>query len=90
VTKVRVTLSRDGRQQVLEADKVVQAIGFQPRVEGYGLGGAAGFVKILSDGEHGELIGAHLIGPGGVRADAPVSGRPERRRVRLMRAVPPS
>ncbi len=25
------------RQQVLEADKVLQAIGFQPRVEGYGL-----------------------------------------------------
>ena len=35
--KVRVTVSRDGRQQVLEADKVLQAIGFQPRVEGYGL-----------------------------------------------------
>ncbi|AWS47287.1 dihydrolipoyl dehydrogenase [Streptosporangium sp. 'caverna'] len=170
--KVRVTVSRDGRQQVLEADKVLQAIGFQPRVEGYGLdrtgvaltergaididsrgrtnvphifavgdvtaklmlahaaeamgivaaetiagaetmeldyvmipratycqpqiasfgfteaqarelgfdvkvakfpfsanakahglGDAVGFVKILSDGEHGELIGAHLIGP---------------------------
>ncbi|MEU9833334.1 dihydrolipoyl dehydrogenase [Streptosporangium sp. NPDC048047] len=35
--KVRVTVSRDGSQQVLEADKVMQAIGFQPRVEGYGL-----------------------------------------------------
>jgi dihydrolipoamide dehydrogenase len=34
---VRVTVSRDGQQQVLEADKVLQAIGFQPRVEGYGL-----------------------------------------------------
>jgi len=34
---VRITVSRDGRQQVLEADKVLQAIGFQPRVEGYGL-----------------------------------------------------
>ncbi|MCP2323828.1 dihydrolipoamide dehydrogenase [Hamadaea flava] len=35
--KVRVTVTKDGRQQVLEADKVLQAIGFAPRVEGYGL-----------------------------------------------------
>ncbi|MCP2260706.1 dihydrolipoamide dehydrogenase [Streptoalloteichus tenebrarius] len=35
--KVRVTVTRNGAQQVLEADKVLQAIGFQPRVEGYGL-----------------------------------------------------
>jgi dihydrolipoamide dehydrogenase len=35
--KVRVTVSRDGREAVLEADKVLQAIGFAPRVEGYGL-----------------------------------------------------
>jgi dihydrolipoamide dehydrogenase len=34
---VRVTVSRGGEQQVLEADKVLQAIGFQPRVTGYGL-----------------------------------------------------
>ncbi|TDP97302.1 dihydrolipoyl dehydrogenase [Labedaea rhizosphaerae] len=34
---VRVTVSKDGQQQVLEADKVLSAIGFQPRVEGYGL-----------------------------------------------------
>ncbi|HEY8371411.1 MAG TPA: dihydrolipoyl dehydrogenase [Pseudonocardiaceae bacterium] len=34
---VRVTVSRNGERQVLEADKVLQAIGFQPRVEGYGL-----------------------------------------------------
>ncbi|MFE7775172.1 dihydrolipoyl dehydrogenase [Streptomyces sp. NPDC057445] len=36
-SKVRVTVSRDGQQQVLEADKVLQAIGFQPNVTGYGL-----------------------------------------------------
>ncbi|GAA1258151.1 dihydrolipoyl dehydrogenase [Kitasatospora nipponensis] len=36
-TKVRVTVTRDGQQQVLEADKVLQAIGFAPRVQGYGL-----------------------------------------------------
>ncbi|WP_331766634.1 dihydrolipoyl dehydrogenase [Embleya sp. NBC_00896] len=35
--KVRVTVTRDGQQQVLEADKVMQAIGFAPRVTGYGL-----------------------------------------------------
>ncbi|GLZ13049.1 dihydrolipoyl dehydrogenase [Actinomadura sp. NBRC 104425] len=36
VVKVTVT-GKDGAQQVLEADKVLQAIGFQPNVEGYGL-----------------------------------------------------
>ncbi|MFJ9822110.1 dihydrolipoyl dehydrogenase [Streptomyces sp. NPDC101151] len=35
--KARVTVSRDGQRQVLEADKVLQAIGFQPNVTGYGL-----------------------------------------------------
>jgi dihydrolipoamide dehydrogenase len=36
--KVRVTVSgKDGAQQVLEADKVLQAIGFAPNVDGYGL-----------------------------------------------------
>lgn len=29
----------------------------------HGLGDATGFVKILSDARHGELLGAHLIGP---------------------------
>ncbi|GAA2299728.1 dihydrolipoyl dehydrogenase [Nonomuraea roseoviolacea subsp. roseoviolacea] len=36
-SSVKVTVTRDGQQQVLEADKVLQAIGFQPRVDGYGL-----------------------------------------------------
>ncbi|MCX5366371.1 dihydrolipoyl dehydrogenase [Streptomyces sp. NBC_00124] len=36
--KVRVTVTgKDGAQQVLEADKVLQAIGFAPNVTGYGL-----------------------------------------------------
>jgi dihydrolipoamide dehydrogenase len=36
--KVRVTVTgKDGQSKVLEADKVLQAIGFQPRVSGYGL-----------------------------------------------------
>jgi dihydrolipoamide dehydrogenase len=36
--KVRVTVAdNQGQRQVLEADRVLQAIGFSPRVEGYGL-----------------------------------------------------
>ena len=36
--KVRVTVTgKDGAQQVLETDKVLQAIGFAPNVDGYGL-----------------------------------------------------
>jgi dihydrolipoamide dehydrogenase len=35
---VRVTVTtQDGKQQTLEAEKVMQAIGFKPRTEGYGL-----------------------------------------------------
>jgi dihydrolipoamide dehydrogenase len=35
--KVKVTVSKDGKEDVLETDKVLQAIGFQPRLDGYGL-----------------------------------------------------
>ncbi|MFD2418541.1 dihydrolipoyl dehydrogenase [Amycolatopsis pigmentata] len=35
--KVKVTVVSDGSTRTLEADKVLQAIGFQPRVDGYGL-----------------------------------------------------
>ncbi len=34
---VTVTVSKDGNSQELKADKVLQAIGFSPNVEGYGL-----------------------------------------------------
>jgi dihydrolipoamide dehydrogenase len=34
---VKVTVTRKEKQETLEADKVLQAIGFKPRVEGYGL-----------------------------------------------------
>ncbi|WP_150248527.1 dihydrolipoyl dehydrogenase [Nocardiopsis deserti] len=34
---VRVTVSSNGKEQTLEADKLLQAIGFAPNVEGYGL-----------------------------------------------------
>ncbi|BCO37877.1 dihydrolipoyl dehydrogenase [Mycobacterium heckeshornense] len=36
-TQVSVTVSQDGRPQELIAEKVLQAIGFAPNVEGYGL-----------------------------------------------------
>ncbi|WP_116047421.1 dihydrolipoyl dehydrogenase [Amycolatopsis palatopharyngis] len=35
--RVVVTVSKDGEQRKIETDKVLQAIGFQPRVEGFGL-----------------------------------------------------
>jgi dihydrolipoamide dehydrogenase len=34
---VKVTVSKDGKTEVLETDKVLQAIGFAPRLDGYGL-----------------------------------------------------
>lgn len=36
-THVEVTVSKDGKTDVLKADKVMQAIGFAPRTQGYGL-----------------------------------------------------
>jgi dihydrolipoamide dehydrogenase len=35
--KVKVTVTKDGKEEVLETDKVLQAIGFAPRIEGFGL-----------------------------------------------------
>jgi dihydrolipoamide dehydrogenase len=35
--QVSVTVSKNGEQQTLKADKVLQAIGFAPRVDGFGL-----------------------------------------------------
>ncbi len=35
--KVKVTVSKGGSEETLEADKVLQAIGFAPRLDGYGL-----------------------------------------------------
>ena len=34
---VKVTVSKDGKSQVLEAEKALMATGFRPRVQGYGL-----------------------------------------------------
>jgi dihydrolipoyl dehydrogenase len=38
--QVKVTVSKDGKEEVIETDKVLQAIGFAPRVEGFGLDAA--------------------------------------------------
>ncbi len=35
--KVKVTVSKGDKEETLETDKVLQAIGFQPRLDGYGL-----------------------------------------------------
>ncbi|MDF3287832.1 dihydrolipoyl dehydrogenase [Streptomyces silvisoli] len=44
-------------------DVQVQKFPFTANGKAHGLGDPAGFVKILSDARHGELLGAHLIGP---------------------------
>lgn len=36
---------------------------FQPNGKALGLGEYAGFVKIITDGRYGEILGAHMIGP---------------------------
>jgi dihydrolipoamide dehydrogenase len=52
--QVKVTVSKDGNEEVLAADKVLQAIGFVPRVEGYGL----------------EDVGVELTDRGAIKVDA--------------------
>jgi dihydrolipoamide dehydrogenase len=44
-------------------DVRVATFPFTANGKAHGLNDTAGFVKILSDGRHGELLGAHLIGP---------------------------
>jgi dihydrolipoyl dehydrogenase len=46
--KVKVTVSKDGKEQTIETDKVLQATGFAPRVEGFGLDAAG--VKVTDRG----------------------------------------
>lgn len=36
---------------------------FSANGKAHGLGQAVGFVKVVADGTHGELLGAHLVGP---------------------------
>ncbi|WP_030565847.1 dihydrolipoyl dehydrogenase [Streptomyces aureocirculatus] len=44
-------------------DVQVAKFPFQANGKAHGLGDTVGFVKIISDAAHGEIIGAHLIGP---------------------------
>ncbi|MFH8793336.1 dihydrolipoyl dehydrogenase [Streptomyces sp. NPDC017941] len=44
-------------------DVEVAKFPFQANGKAHGLGDTVGFVKIISDATHGEIIGAHLIGP---------------------------
>ncbi|MEV0603212.1 dihydrolipoyl dehydrogenase [Streptomyces sp. NPDC050315] len=44
-------------------DVQVAKFPFTANGKAHGLGDSVGFVKILSDGRYGELLGAHLIGP---------------------------
>ncbi|MFJ8077137.1 dihydrolipoyl dehydrogenase [Streptomyces sp. NPDC096176] len=44
-------------------DVQVQKFPFTANGKAHGLGDAAGFVKILCDSRHGEILGAHIIGP---------------------------
>jgi dihydrolipoamide dehydrogenase len=44
-------------------DVKVAKFPFTANGKAHGLGDAQGFVKVISDGEHGEILGAHLIGP---------------------------
>jgi dihydrolipoamide dehydrogenase len=46
--QVKVTVSKDGKEQTIETDKVLQATGFAPRVEGFGLDAAG--VKLTDRG----------------------------------------
>ena len=36
---------------------------FSANGKAWGLGDATGFVKVVTDAEHGEIVGAHMIGP---------------------------
>jgi dihydrolipoamide dehydrogenase len=36
---------------------------FQANAKAHGLGDATGFVKLISDKQYGEILGAHMIGP---------------------------
>ena len=44
-------------------DVKVAKFPFSANGKAHGLGHAVGFVKVVADGTHGELLGAHLIGP---------------------------
>jgi dihydrolipoamide dehydrogenase len=53
----------EAQARELGFDVKVQKFPFTANGKAQGLGEPAGFVKLISDGRHGELIGGHLIGP---------------------------
>ncbi|MGP3936791.1 dihydrolipoyl dehydrogenase [Nonomuraea sp. KM88] len=53
----------EAQARELGYDVKVAKFPFTANGKAHGLGDSAGFVKIISDDTHGELIGAHLIGP---------------------------
>ncbi|MFF2246232.1 dihydrolipoyl dehydrogenase [Arthrobacter sp. NPDC058130] len=44
-------------------DVTISTFPFSANGKAHGLGDTTGFVKLVADAEHGELLGAHLIGP---------------------------
>ncbi|WP_377269793.1 dihydrolipoyl dehydrogenase [Peterkaempfera sp. SMS 1(5)a] len=53
----------EAQARELGYDVKVQKFPFTANGKAHGLGDPVGFVKIVSDGRYGELLGAHLIGP---------------------------
>ncbi|WP_163549603.1 dihydrolipoyl dehydrogenase [Candidatus Frankia nodulisporulans] len=53
----------EAQARELGFDVQVAKFPFMANGKAHGLGETAGFVKILSDGKYGELLGAHMIGP---------------------------
>ncbi len=69
--KVRVTVSKGGTTKILEAEKVLQAIGFAPNVEGYGLektGVALTERGAIDVDDHGRTSVDHIFAIGDVTA----------------------
>ena len=66
---------------------------FSANGKAQGLGDAVGFVKVVADAKYNEILGAHMIGPGGDRAaagaDAGPAVGPDRRRGGPQRVRPP-
>ena len=78
--EVTVTVSKDGKTDELKADKVLQAIGFAPNVEGYGLDKAGVQVterKAIGIDDYMRTSVPHIYAIGDVTGQA--AARPRRR-----------
>ena len=64
-TGVPIEAITDELTQARERGLTVKAgkFPFQPNGKALGLGDYGGFVKLITDGLSGEILGAHLIGP---------------------------